>query len=265
MKTKDWPNYYENLSEAHRRLLNTVVLYDDDPYKILAITAHKSDGIFRAYLEPMEDKKIYLNGYNFNGYFPAFEYPFDHNSLGDMLDTWMDNNKNAPLLRKQLNSPKFNKFRPFRLGMANYSGEVTYLERMPLRKGEQGLIEQSVTSTTFELMPKPKNKFALNSSQARVPFNTTAFRNCCKGIYPTAIECIEALNDPDITNSGAAFHRDFALIRGPLSSIYLAYKEDIIGFLPDANFNKLKIDVKFRHTIEAIEELSLFENVYIGG
>jgi hypothetical protein len=45
----------------------------------------------------------------------------------------------AGILRKQMNSPLFNKFRPYPLGMCNTKGQrAYYLERQPNRKTEQG-------------------------------------------------------------------------------------------------------------------------------
>ena len=53
MAADKYPNFYENLSEANKRLHGTVVLYDGHPYYILAISNHFTDGIMRVYMEPL--------------------------------------------------------------------------------------------------------------------------------------------------------------------------------------------------------------------
>jgi hypothetical protein len=61
-------------------------------------------------------------------------------------------NKGHPIIRKTMNSPKFNKFRPFPLGMCNSNGRCYFLERQPLRpKVEQGLIRSMVTEKQITL------------------------------------------------------------------------------------------------------------------
>src|SRR3546814_1445089 len=55
------------------------------------------------------------------------------------------------------------------------------------------------------------------------------------GNYPTAKECVHELTDPNCINTGAAFHREFAFIKGPVDTLFLAYKEDLIGVIPNGD------------------------------
>ena len=77
------PNFYENLKEAQLRLRGPVVCYDGLPYSVVTICGHKSDGIFRVYLNPIgQEEPIYFpNGMNnFNTEDPG---------LGLYMDEWM--------------------------------------------------------------------------------------------------------------------------------------------------------------------------------
>jgi hypothetical protein len=44
--------------------------------------------------------------------------------------------------------------------------------------------------------------------------------------------------------------------------IFLAYKTDIVGILPDNTLSSLKIGKAFKHVREAVEELKLFNTIY---
>ncbi len=45
--------------------------------------------------------------------------------------------------------------------------------------------------------------------------------------------------------------------------MFLAYKEDIIGVLPDANLGTLRVGADHKHTLEAVYELNLFNTVKV--
>ena len=161
MASANYPNFYESLPEARRRLLNNVVLYDGEPCFMLAITDHKEDGIFRAYLEPLKDpdESSLSNHSKWNeSCCPVFDYSYDYPALGESLDKWMKANPDAPLLRKTLNSPKFKKFRPFPLGMVNLGGDVYYMSKRPLRRSDQGLIEDQLSVHKHELVRNKSSK-----------------------------------------------------------------------------------------------------------
>ena len=256
-------NFFETVNEAYMRLRGTFVLYDGEPYNVLCITNHKEDGIWRIYLDPIGEGEDKL-AYNTNNPPPCGNYDSGHPNLGKMMDDWLDkrNLEGMPgtkVIRKMMNSPKFNKFRPYPLGMCNFNGSVYYLERQPTRKSEQGLTHGMITSQSVNLAPD-NGKRALNRS-GMVGLYGPSFLACIKGTHPTAQECLDNLQDPDILNDAAAFHRQFAFVRGPLGMIFLAYKADIIGVLPNKDLSVLRLGRDFRHTREVVEILGTFGSV----
>lgn len=242
---KQYPNFYENLKEALARLRGTVVVYDGLPYYVLTITNHKSDGIFRVYLDPVGEDKHPRP--------PIDNWPNEHPAIGMEVDEWMAANPNTPILRKMMNSPLFNKFRPYPMGMANISTGTYYLQRQPNRKMEQGLIRSMIEATRLTTSG--------NSPQLQVDLYTPAFKACVLATHPSAEECLKAMLDPSVENDAVAFHREFALVRGPIETIFFAYKTDVIGMLPKRNFDTLFLGKKFRHTKEVVAGLNLFSNI----
>jgi hypothetical protein len=80
----------------------------------------------------------------------AYQYhnfPQGSAMLGAYLDQWIKDNPSGGLRRKQMNSPKFNKFRPFELGMYWAGTKVYYVERQPTRRTEQGLTPNMLVTT----------------------------------------------------------------------------------------------------------------------
>jgi hypothetical protein len=244
-------NFYENTKEARMRLLNTIVLYDGEPQYIIAITDHKGDGIFRAYSLPIGEG---ASGLIMPG--PLHNIPHDHAQLGPQIDEWMAANKGHKVQRKHLSSPLFNKFRPFPLGMCNVSGRCYYIERQPNRKTEQGLIKSMLLETRCSLVGEGPR-----TSSASTDIYGKDFYRTIKGEYPSAERCLSELKNPNIENEGAAFHRQFAFIRGPIGMIFVAYKGDIVGVLPNGDLSTLRLGRKYLHCKEVVSELKLFDNV----
>lgn len=255
---KEYPNFYENLKEAHIRLKGTVVLYDKEPYYVVAITNHLPDGIFRIYLDPIGNPAAMAsaNGENF----PANMIQGESAELGPELDKWMKtpHGMTFKLLRKQMNSPLFNKFRPFPLGMVNHSNDVIFIERQPDRpRTSQGLTRSMMSGKRLSL----DDSGAPNS----VPDVTNAsVAACIRGDYPSATDCLENLLDPLVTNRSAAFNRQFAFLRGPLQTVYIAYKDEVVGVLPHSDFSEVRIGKPFHHLREVVSELKLFDSVSLG-
>lgn len=248
----EYTNFYESLKEAHIRLRGCVVLYDSEPYLVLSITNHKPDGIFRVYLEPLPtDPKTMKSVYNQS----VGNYPYDAPNLPEALDKWADDPKTG-ILRKQMNSPLFGKFRPFPLGMYISEKETYYLERTPLRSSPQGLKSDMIDSTHITASP---NK-GPSSRGFGGTFNA-GMRDCILGNYPTAKESLEALLSDEYDNNSLAFHREFAFVRGPIDMIFLAYKSDVVGALPKSDFSKVKLGRKFGWAKEVVQELSLFDSI----
>lgn len=249
----DYDNFFETKKEAEMRLRGTVVLYDGYPYYVVGIGDHKPDGIFRIYMDPISSNEMTIN--NFAG-LPSSEMALPGSSVGGLYDLFMENNKKAPLIRKMMNSPKFNKFRPFPLGMCNVNSTVYYIERQPTRKSEQGLTQQMLNISPIGLSLK-------GSKISSGYFNMFSddFRACILGDYPTAQASIAAIKNPKIYNDAAAFHREFAFVRGPLDVLYLAYKDNVIGILPNSDMTSVTIGKEYGYTREVVEGLGLFSNV----
>jgi hypothetical protein len=248
----EYKNFYENVQEANLRLQGTIVLYDGEPMYVQAITDHKNDGVFRIY---MTDLKTTSVGYNIPG---LQNYPAGTAPLGVMMDTHVDGNAKIPnctILRKKMDSKHFNKFRPFPLGMMNYKGAAYFLERRPNRPStKQGLIPAAICIARItagqEKAVKPHN----------IHFYSEEFRDCVVGDYPTPKECLAGLT-PENINESAAFHRNFALVGGPIDTIFLAYKDEVVGALPRNDFSEVRLGRKFAHVREAIQELRLFTRI----
>lgn len=248
-------NFYENLNEAIIRLRNTIVMYDGLPYFVVAITDHKPDHILRIYLEPVGVDEHVTRVYpsDIIGSVPAA-----HDTLGPSLDTWMDTHPTTKIIRKQMNSPLFNKYRPFPLGMCNSGTKVIYVERQPTRKTEQGLTRNMVVENRIELNPSSGMKMI---SAPYVNTMSKAFLACILGDHPKAADCVAALQSEEYANEGLAFDREFAFIKGPVGLLFLAYKTDIIGVLPKGDLSILKLDPKANHTREVAQKLSLFGKI----
>jgi hypothetical protein len=251
---KEYPNFYENMEECYKRLRNTVVLYDGRPYRVHGIGNNRPDGIFRMYLMPL----VGLGQKEYQSMPNPMNYTIDSSDFGNAMDEFMKANKDTPVLRKQINSPLFNKFRPFPLGMCNSDGNTYYLERTPNRKTEQGLIATMISESIIST--------AVQSNAGKMPYGNIAlfskeFEACVMADFPPAVICLKALTNPSIDNTAVAFHRYFALCRGPIDTLFLAYKADIVGVLPNNDFSRLKLGKEFEHTREVVEDLHLFNQI----
>lgn len=243
----NYTNFYESIKEASIRLRGTIVVYDGLPYYVVTMADHMKDGIFRIYLMPTElVQKI--------NHPDVSQYPVDHPALGEYVDKWMVDNPKACIIRKQMNSPLFNKFRPYPLGMVNAGTETYYVERQPNRKTEQGLLPSMLCETKVSAGKESRRGGTLS------PY-TEDFKDCVIGNYPSASECLTALNDPKIEDESAAFDRKFAFVRGPIGMIFLAYKEDVIGVMPYNDLSTIRLGRHSGHTREVVESLSLFNTI----
>lgn len=246
-------NFYENLKEAQMRLRGTVVCYDGVPYSVMAICAHKPDGIFRVYLEPI--------GTSVNGRPDVGNYNPEDTALGAYIDKWMAATKDCEILRKNIDSSLFNKFRPYSLGMCNYGTAVYYVERQPNRKTEQGLIRTMLSASLVSLGSETGGLLKSSPGGCPVELYSSQFKACVLADHPSPQEALANLNDPKIENNAIAFHRRFALIRGPIGMLFLAYKSEVVGVLPNGDFSTLKIGVGFSHCREVIQDLNLFPTI----
>jgi hypothetical protein len=246
-------NFYENIKEARMRLRNTVVMYENEPYYVLAITDHKGP-VFRIYLNPLE----HIAAPNYGLTDITQNIPVDYPGFGDKLDTWMASNPSTKVIRKRMDSKHFNNFRPFPLGMCNYGEKCYYVERQPQRKSEQGLTKNSTQEHLVTTALKGDNPIQMGG----IRIWDKQFADCILGKYPTAKECLDNLLDNDIANEAVAFSRDFALCRGPIDMLFLAYKTDIVGVLPNRDFSLLRLGKEFNHVKEVAGDLRLFTNIH---
>lgn len=249
-------NFYENIVEAKMRLTNTIVLYGSAPYLVLLVSDHKPDNIFRIYLEPIGKGMRKLSTQQGSSAPPSHTYLDDESNRGAYMDKWMDSPKNsAGVIRKQMNSRYFKKFRPFPLGLVNIDGRVVYTERTPNRKMEQGLINNMVHRSMID------QKEGSSGYGTKVDIYGPEFRDCIMGLYPSPQECLEALNNPEISNESVAFDRFFGLSRASFGCLCLIYKNTSIGVLPQKDFSKLDLASSFHHLKEVVEELGLFQTI----
>lgn len=258
---KKHTNFYETVKEAEMRLQNTIVLYEGKPYYVLAIDNHKNDGIFRIYLDDMSHPEGSVLSRFHDIPYEWVPYEPGHPTKGVKLDEWLEKHPDCGLIRKMMNSPHFNNYRPFPLGMMNSGGSVGYLERGPQRHTQQGLTANMVSATTVSL--DGSNPGGLRGNTFRYRFLSPETTATILGDYPSADECLKNLLNPEIANTAAAFHRLFALVRGPIDTMFLAYKADIVGILCNNDFSKLRLAKNFRHTKELIEGLELFDKIII--
>jgi hypothetical protein len=248
-------NFYEDIPEAQKRLNNTVVLYDGKPYYVLAVSNHKTDGKFRIYLDALKDE----------GSLASKKYDVPYHDYGDHvvgtnMDKWLDANPDKGIIRKRMDSPLFNKYRPFPMGMCNYGDNAYYLERSPTRHTQQGLTSSMIMCRQLSVLDSN-----INVPRGGNPINLLAneMYRAIINDYPDINECLSVLHSSDYATKGAAFHRNFALLSGPMSIVFLAYKDDIIGMLPTGDLSKVRIDKKFKHTLEVVQELGCFGEVDI--
>lgn len=266
---KEHPNFYENLTEACRRLRGTVVTYDGTPMILLAIANHRPDGIFRAYLAPL--------GSRLNGSFPSSVVGSTESGAdGHYLDNWMGANPHSGLIRKMLNSPKFNRFRPFKLGMCNWrtnsQAQAFYCMRQPTRNKEQGLtnrmllslpIKVTLDEVQLETAPGGGSRRKSISPTSSPKLDSEAFASCVAGEHPDIDTVLSNLNDNAVVNASAAFHREFAIARGPVGTLFLVYKQNVVGALPNLDRSQLIVDPRYQHTIDAIQELDAFQSITV--
>lgn len=254
---KEHPNFYETVDEVRIRLKDTVVMYDGHPYYVLNVANHKKDGIFRLYLDPLK-----LDDFAFSStpsYLGPHGWPSGDNVSAIVYDEWLDSGsgKGCGILRKQMNSPLFSKFRPFPLGMCNSIGssDVSYLIRSPTRSTCQGLTGNSIRSYLIHL----------NGSETHNGYKPhVTSPDMCRtilGQYPTAEECLEHLLSPRSANNSLAFHREFCLIKGPIDMMFLVYKTDVVGSLVENNLSRVMLGRNFKHLREVVQELGVFGDV----
>lgn len=251
VKTREHVNFYENIKEARMRLRNTVVLYDGEPYYIFHITDKypNKPSIFRVYMEPIKKQMEHRN-YRWN---PDFGGEEDFN---EKLDAKV---KEGVFVRKMMSSAKFNKFRPFPLGMININGSVLYAERQPTRRSSQGLCSDALKTSVVTKAMTPRR-----GSIFHVGLESVELAETIRGDYPSLKECIERLGDKNVINGGVAFDREFALVRGPVDLLLLNYKTETIGYIDqNSPITALNLSERYSYLKEKIAEQGGIEQIRI--
>jgi len=242
---KEHVNFYEDLPEAIKRLESTVVKYDGDFYYVLCVTDHKNDGIFRIYLDPL--KNLWIRSHDdapYGGY---------NSNRGELMDQYLEDKPDCPIIRKHLNSPLFDRFRPFPLDMVNYLGDTYYTERSPVRLTQQGLTDQMISSCVLSLRDDIRD-YGLD-------IYNPGFYSTLMGEYPSFEECCAALGNPEISNKSVAFNRTFALFRGPINTLFLFHKAEVVGLLPNGDGSSLILSREHTHLKELINDLNIFQSI----
>lgn len=241
-------SFYENLQEALRRLQNTVVTYDGQPYTVIGITDHKPDKIFRVYGWPIDAKKGLPD--------EMYDWGLGSPQWCSLVDKYIDAKNGFPMIRKHINSPGFNRFRPFPLGMLNHEGRVKFWERAPLRHSEQGLTRNAVSEHYLTLdKNNPYGGGGRNTSANLVGKHVA---DCITANHPSFEEVIKNLRDKDDATEGAAFHRNFAVLKAPMDVLYLAYKTEVIGLIGEGEKPGVLIGRQYKHYKEVVEETNVF-------
>ena len=243
-------NFFETPQEAQMRLRGTVVLYDGEPYLVQAITGHHKDGIFRIYMEPTGLPLTQQCRHDPDC--PIRAYSADSPELGTALDRYIKaRGENTHLIRKQMNSPLFDRFRPFPLGIVNLEDEAIYTARAPTRKSEQGLTANMLTYR------------ALGSDRPikGVDITSKEMRDAILGKYPTANEVLAALTNPNVATRSIGFHREFGFARGPIEIPFLTFRDRMVGVVPNGDTSYVKLGGNHKHLRESVEELHLFNDI----
>jgi len=247
----EYPNFYENVQEATIRLQHTTVLYDGEPYFVLCFDDHKPDGIIRIYMEPIGYDKLESN------YMPI---PYGNSlppgkSRGDVMDAYMAQNPTSRIIRKQMNSPLFQRFRPFPLGMCNFSGSTAYCERQPVRHTHQGLTNSMISARYLSVDGKDRS--------CHLSFTGKEFRDTIMGKYPTAADSLKVVTDSSYKENAVGFSRLFAFVRGPVDTAFLAYKNDIVGNIPNGDTSVVTLSKNFTFVKELVDNLNIFQDIRV--
>lgn len=255
------PNFYENTAEARMRLRDTVVLYDGHPHYVINVADHFKDGAIRIYLVRLDADN--LPAYFTKGAPVTFGWgDSDSSAYPKAVDDWLEKSEDTlGVVRKRMDSPKFAKFRPFELGNVNFEGGVFYTIRSPRRSTSQGLANGALASVRISLSSPTKNPSRAPLSYYGPSYYWPEMVRTILNQYPSAADCLSHLTSDKCDNEGLAFHREFSFIRGPIDTIFLSYKNNVVGILPNADFSRVKITKQFGYAKDALAELELFEDI----
>lgn len=257
-------NFYETINEMSMRITNTLVLYKGVPHYVLAVANHKSDGIFRVYLDPMPSSKTSFKFFEYQ----EREVPYLNYDgfceTGVNMDKYLDSHKSSRIVRKMANSPHFENFRPFPLGFVNsreLGKEAVFTERAPTRHTQQGLTQTMISFCLLPNLVSPgstsQSFSSSNLSASLTSINNPTLHDTIVGGYPSASEALASTKK----NKACAFHRLFAFCSGPAGSVFLSYKGEIAGMLVSEDLQQVKLSKSYNFLKESVEELNTFQSV----
>lgn len=246
---------YETMEEATMRLKDSIVMYDKKPHWVITAADSHPDGVLRLYLVPY-DKNL--------------DYWFSHNTApcswfneGELtrrvkMDAYIKANPIFGIIRKRINSSKFNSFRPFPLGMMKLSKDaVFYAQRAPVRHTYQGLKFSAIMGYHFSGENLVENPTPTRIDRVSRVYSK-GMEDMFLGLYPSYEEVLEKFASGEAT---APLNRDFCLIRGPLNIKYLAYQCSIVGVLPDSRTVQVPLDRAY--LTEVISGLNIFQEILV--
>lgn len=211
----DYKNFYENREEAEFRLSGSVVMYDGDPVYVQTVENH-------------DDETVRLN---------IATLPLNENGGGKTV-------------RKKIDSPLFNKFRPFDMGNVNFlhNGVISpiRIERTPARTRVQG-----TTGANCRISMIHKGTPAV--ANWSMILQNEGFVEMCKGVYPTFREFLDS-GAPAVCISS-----DFTVSKGESGLIGLAYRFDKIGIVNTKGM--VFLFPKYKYLKEMLEELKDFTGI----
>lgn len=215
--------FWTNMEQARSRLTGSVVFYEDEPVQITDVFRGESDGLLRG--------------------------------LVKFISTGAQTSK-------RLDSPRFQGFRkipsPGFLNLFNKNVKhVHFLSRRPVRTVVHGLHSNNTQMASFG--PHNGDNDVLSTRNAALMFENAVampgFATSLKRDYPSFQECFQNLC-PD---SSAAFHKDFALYKDPMSWTWL-FRQDVRAGLV-LTPTSLLLGQGSRYMLEEIEEIDQFEDV----
>lgn len=132
--------------------------------------------------------------------------------------------------------------------------EVTYSQRVGIRKVHQGLCKSNVRFS--DVMRNEQLGFIGALPEFDRLLNTDKITKTFKNLYPSLPESVSLLSE-STKNLAVAFHRQFAIRKNYIGPLYLEYKGKQIGWSEDGT--KFKIHEDFQYLLETLNEIPYFK------
>lgn len=220
--------FWTDVNQASDRLHGTVILYDDRPCYVEEVLAH--DDKPKARIIFCDDRK-------------------------------------AGSVRKELNSPKFNKFRTLpKLGFVNRVSDsrLLLLSRAVVSTRRHGYCGDNINvKVLFNMEPSSDGLDRIpyfSGNRDSAAFNSNVFFDLGftathKGQFPSLDAILQKLNP----STGLAFHNNFAVVRDSTGMRWLFRLDQRVGFFSDAT--SLVLFPRFSYLRQEIMEEPSFKPV----